>query len=180
MRLVGGLHFYLYLQHDPYQGWLVRKLPLTCVYFCFQHGWNIPIDVCVLLQGAWSITLVIQNWWIHSALDGIPLIFYLEFSEGDSAVFWGTLLHFLWDQACIFYPDLHGGLHSCFRVDPYPATLSLLRLIYFFWSAASVMICGEISFFSTWFGLRNFGRLGLEPKRDYSTKDSGCSWNQRI
>ena len=38
----------------------------------------------------------------------------------------------------------------------------------------------EISVFSTWFGLRKFGRLELGPRNDSSTKESGCSCNQRI
>ena len=39
---------------------------------------------------------------------------------------------------------------------------------------------GEISVFSTWFGLRKFGRLGLGSKINSRTKDSGCSCNIRI
>ena len=38
----------------------------------------------------------------------------------------------------------------------------------------------EISAFSTWFGLRNSGRLGIGYRKDSRTKDSGCSCNQRI
>ena len=39
---------------------------------------------------------------------------------------------------------------------------------------------GEISVFSTWFGLRKFGRLWLGSKINSRTKDSGCSCNPRI
>ena len=38
----------------------------------------------------------------------------------------------------------------------------------------------EISVFSTWFGLRNFGILGLGSRNNSRTKDSGCGRNKRI
>ena len=78
---------------------------------------------------------------------------------------WSPLYQIFCHHCCSYNSDVYISPHL-WRITVIP-DISVLQL-------------GEISVFSNWFRLGQFGRLGVGPRKDSSTKDSWCSYNQRI